>query len=160
MSELFKDLVIDSESPSGLRWADTARRNRGKPAGSLHKSGYYYLKLEGKHLAVHRVVYAKHHGVPLSSIREIDHINCVKTDNRVENLRECSRSENMMNTEQRGSSSGHKGIYFRPSRNLPYQVQVKVNGVIHRAPDCATLEEAIEAMSNLRSELHGQYARF
>ena len=25
MSELFKDLVIDSESPSGLRWANKLR---------------------------------------------------------------------------------------------------------------------------------------
>lgn len=160
MCELLETLVIDPKSPSGLSWSDNARRNKGKPAGSLHKSGYYYVKIGGKQLAVHRVVYAKHHGVQLDSLREIDHINCVKTDNRVENLRECSRSENMMNTVQRGSSSGHKGIYFRPSRNLPYQVQVKLNGVIHRAPDCATLEEAIEAMSKLRSELHGQYARF
>ena len=41
MSELFKDLVIDSESPSGLRWADTARRNRGKRVGALPHEGYF-----------------------------------------------------------------------------------------------------------------------
>ena len=46
-------------------------------------------------IGMHRAVWAWHHG--RFPEKQIDHVNGVETDNRIENLREVSGSENKMN---------------------------------------------------------------
>jgi hypothetical protein len=64
------------------------------------KRGYqsFGFRLGGRkrQLMMHRAVWAWHHGC--FPVTAIDHINGDKTDNRIENLREVSNSENQLNT--------------------------------------------------------------
>lgn len=64
------------------------------------KDGYLYLKCskngESKTFSVHRLVAQAFIPNP-NNLPEIDHINTVPTDNRIENLRWCSRKGNMNN---------------------------------------------------------------
>lgn len=47
----------------------------------------------------------------------VDHINRIGTDNRLANLRRCTRSENQANRRRsRSNSSGFKGVYFDRSK--------------------------------------------
>ena len=59
----------------------------------------------GKRILEHRVIYEMHHG-PIPEGMEIDHINGIRDDNRIENLRVVTRTENQHNVKS------VKGICF------------------------------------------------
>ena len=66
----------------------------GQRAGTVLRDGYRQIRVNGKQYREHHLVWLLHKGyLP----KEIDHINCVRDDNRIENLRECTRTENMQN---------------------------------------------------------------
>lgn len=56
---------------------------------------------------IHRLMYITYIGV-IPVDREIDHINKVKTDNRLENLRLVTKSQNQWNTGKRGKNKSSK----------------------------------------------------
>ena len=66
----------------------------GQKTGHLNFHGYLNTKLDGKNYRTHRLIFMWHYGyLP----KQIDHINGIKDDNRIENLREVSDSENSYN---------------------------------------------------------------
>ena len=67
----------------------------GKRAGSLNINGYHLVYIHGEIYRVHRVIFLWHYGYLPEN--DLDHINRDKEDNRIENLREVSRSCNMSN---------------------------------------------------------------
>lgn len=70
-----------------------------------------------KNYAVHRLVYAAFHNLPLRGdvkLSVIDHIDGDRTNNRLENLDCCTQSENMTRAYKRGS--GHQVIDLRTKR--------------------------------------------
>ena len=56
-----------------------------KEAGSLHSSGYHVTTYNRKKIKTHRVIWEMLKG-PIPAGKEIDHINGVRDDNRIENL--------------------------------------------------------------------------
>lgn len=105
--------MFDYDSKSGeLLWKTTKhRRLIGKPAGNISKySGYRRISMKDKCYYSHRVVWAWHYGAILES-QEIDHVNTIKSDNRIENLRIVSRRENQQNRPKiKGTSSSFIGV--------------------------------------------------
>ncbi|AVJ51901.1 hypothetical protein ebrios_18 [Escherichia phage Ebrios] len=161
MSELFKDLVIDSESPSGLRWADTARyQQAGKPAGTLQSNPRYWVVWVNKRLyRVHRVIMCLLHDLKYASCPVVDHIDGDGSNNSIGNLRLVTHAQNSANMKTPTSNTtGVKGVSYDKRRNK-YRAYVTVHGKQHTAGRFDTLEEAAEAVKKLREELHGQYAR-
>lgn len=80
----------------------------GDVPGSIGPEGYWRISLDGKVYQGHRLVFLYLHGyMP----EEIDHINGVRYDNRAENLRAVSHSENMRNCVVReDSTTGVRGV--------------------------------------------------
>lgn len=75
----------------------------GKSLGTHSGKGDYLgYDVKGKTVFVHRVVFALHHGIEeLKKHEVIDHINGDKYDNRIENLRGLSNSENVHLAKER-----------------------------------------------------------
>ena len=81
----------------------------GDIAGSLNKTNkYYQIRLNYKNYLVHRLIFLYHHNyLP----KVIDHIDRNKLNNKIENLREVTHSQNLMNCKSyKNSSSKYKGV--------------------------------------------------
>lgn len=80
-------------------------------------SGYRIGALDYKMLKAHRVVWALVHGRWPEG--ELDHINRIRDDNRVENLREASPAQQRRNmSKHKSNTSGVTGVSFDKARNL------------------------------------------
>lgn len=83
----------------------------GTVAGTLHHSGYRTITIGGKRRLAHRLAYAMHHGKWPKGC--IDHINRVKDDNRISNLRDVSTSVNSHNSGIGAlNTSGYRGVGY------------------------------------------------
>lgn len=81
----------------------------GKVAGTVDFGGYVVITIDGKRHKAHRLVWLYVHGKWPDVA--MDHINGVRTDNRISNLREANWSENQHNRNlQRNNKSGFMGV--------------------------------------------------
>jgi hypothetical protein len=82
----------------------------GKIVGSINNLGYRMIWVDGRLCTEHRLAWLYVHGE--WPARCIDHINGIKHDNRIANLREATHSQNSMNVAVRpdANSSGFKGV--------------------------------------------------
>ena len=79
-----------------LYWREVKGNRTSGSVGAM-SSGYLRVRALRKAYAVHRIIYVMHHGEPAG---DVDHINRDRTDNRIENLRDVSRSVNAANTNR------------------------------------------------------------
>lgn len=85
----------------------------------------------------------------------VDHINRDQTDNRKENLRLATYSQNGMNSVY-PNQHGHRGITFDVERNK-WQAQIRIDGVKTNLGRFKTKEEAIEAYQQAAMKHHGEF---
>ena len=90
------------------------RQNKFMKPGK-EPNGYLHLILHNdkrKHYLIHRLV-AVHYIPNPENKRCVDHINRIRNDNRIENLRWVTHSENNDNRlKQTNNKSGHKNISY------------------------------------------------
>jgi len=109
-----------------------------------NSNGYicYNLGREMKSFKAHRLV-AQHYIPNPENKGQVDHINRQKDDNRKENLRWVTSSENQQNTCLRKNNKiGIKNICYEKSQNR-YRYHKTINGKNHRK-NFKTLQEAID----------------
>lgn len=100
---------ICNKSRSGLAWTVAFITGHGEvirvgdPAGKLNRHKYWTVWLNGRGYLVHRIIFLLHHG-KLTDGLVIDHINRIRHDNRIENLRELSIGDNARNRGPWGES--------------------------------------------------------
>ena len=116
-------------------------------AGTQRKSnsdGYLNVSVHGRVYPVHRVVMLMCYGFYGEGL-EVDHINHVRNDNRLVNLRFVTRGENLKNKALSSkNTSGVTGVYFLKARKK-YIAQIKVNRKAIHLGMFDTLEGAAEA---------------
>lgn len=118
-------------------------RQANKEATSLDKHGYLRIAIKGKTLFAHRVIWALAYDEWPSMA--LDHINGNKSDNRLDNLRLVSVSENGRNQSLSAvSTSGVTGV-CRDRRPGQWQAYIRVNGRKVHLGTFASLEDAAEA---------------
>lgn len=82
-----------------LLWNSPAKgRRKSGVVGTLRKNGYIKVKLDGDFFYEHRLIFMMHHGFMPDYI---DHINRIRNDNRIENLRSATLSNNCENSSLR-----------------------------------------------------------
>lgn len=91
---------------------------------------------------------------------EVDHINRNGLDNREENLRWATRSQNMANgTKLKVNTSGYRGVskYLR-SKSNPWRAYCTKNKKVRHIGYFSTAEEAAKAYDKVAKEVHGRFA--
>jgi len=83
------------------------KRKIGDRAGYLDKGGYRHIKFKTDTYLEHRIIYFYYYG-NIPDGMHIDHINGIKDDNRLENLRLVTPQENRFNNSCKGYSWNKK----------------------------------------------------
>lgn len=143
-----------------LYWKKVAHPNKqylvGQEAGSIHQTGYRHVTWLGKIHKVHRLIFLLEYGyLP----PEVDHINGDRQDNRIENLRAATRSENQCNRPALvNNTSGYPGVTWH-KKSKAWCVRVMKNGKTVVQQYFKDLELAGLFAVEARSLYHGAYAK-
>lgn len=106
-----------------------------------------------KHVYMHREIMNAPSGM------DVDHINGNTLDNRKENLRICTRSQNKMNTSRRkGNTSGYKGVCF-DNTNKKWLATITINGKLKHIGLFQDAKSAAIAYDKKAKELFGDFAK-
>lgn len=126
----------------------------GDRAGCKHRLGYWRVRVNGKEELEHRVVFAMHNGfVP----EQIDHINCNRQDNRIENLRLSNQSENMQNRRiGSNNKSGIKGVCLHKNTGT-WSAYCKDGKKRKWLGYYKNIKDAEEAVKKYREKAHGEF---
>lgn len=112
-------------------------------AGTTHHLGYRTIYLLGKSYAEHRIAWLYVHGY--WPIADLDHINRVRSDNRLCNLREATRAQNCQNQPIRSSNkSGVTGVYSHKLTGK-WAASINIDGVQKHLGLFLSLADAVQA---------------
>ena len=143
-----------------IRKVSTTNRVKvGDVAGYRNNNnGRYYVTFNKKNYLLHRWIFMYHHGY-LTNGKDVDHIDGNPGNNRIENLREITHAQNLLNSKiYHSNTSGIKGVYWNKQR-CKWQVQLSIKGKVKYLGQYTTLEEAKAVIEKARNEHHGDFAR-
>lgn len=145
-----KYLIYNKENGAFTNKISGKGRIKGKEIKTITKDGYTRITINGVQYRGHRIAFLMSNGyLP----EFLDHKNNIRHDNRLENLRECTRSENNQNKlKRRSSRAQYIGVEKLPGGT--YRTKCKS---IHVG--CyPTAIEAAKAYNERAIELYGEFA--
>lgn len=134
-------------------------RFAGKSAFETNSKGYRVATINGKKILAHRAVWAFAYGSWPKL--ELDHINGDRSDNRIENLRAVTFSENHKNTKmKRSNTSGYNGVSIIKETGR-WRARAKVNGQIINLGvySCATAAAVARKKADIDLGFHENHGR-
>lgn len=133
-------------------------KTKGKVAGFRDpKHGYWCIGFMGSIHGAHRMAWALYYGE--QPPKEIDHINCIKNDNRIINLRACTRSQNQCNhTIRSDNTSGFKGVSW-DSKRRKWIAMININKKQKNLGRFNNIDDAVRAVSMAREAYHADFCR-
>jgi hypothetical protein len=129
-------------------------RKAGDALSSLTDKGYLRSSVGGKSYRVHRLVFLYHHGYMPT---QVDHIDGNRMNNRIENLREATSSQNNQNRKAT-SSSGLKGVVWH-KQSKKWVASICVNRKSVHLGSFISIEEAALVANKARQLAHGEFYR-
>jgi HNH endonuclease len=159
-AELAHSLWFYEWESGALVWRDSPRigKKAGMRAGTIGSHGYWIVTFEGKKYRASRIIWLMVNGRwPLP---EIDHQNGNRADDRFNNLREATRTEQLGNTRVRVDNSlGVKGV--SPSSHSPGKFCAFIcrGGKRKNLGTFSTIMAARAAYDAAAVEWHGQFSR-
>ena len=145
-------LSYDAETGVFHRAKPRKEINVGDVAGCVDSRGYVYARVDGVMYLAHRLAWLYVHGVWPAD--QIDHINGIRADNRIANLREATSAQNHQNqTHGQGNASGRIGVtWCEPCKK--WRALIRVDGVQVHLGVFANIADAIAARAKAKAEYH------
>lgn len=172
MSLLKESLEVDPTCPSGLRWKDRPRghfissaswkrqntKYARKPAGCLDTaSNRFWVLLAPLHLQASRIVWALSNDCDPGHFF-VDHKDGDTTNNRIDNLRLSTHSENSRNKPiSSRNKSGCVGVGWNKRKNR-WAAEINVNNKRIRLGLYKDYNEAVAARRKAEPKHHGEFA--
>jgi hypothetical protein len=127
----------------------------GAKAGTLNHTCYYQIKIKDKKYLNHRLIFLMHNGYLPECL---DHIDGNRVNNRIENLRPATLTENQHNRKlNKNNTSGVKGVSWRKLANK-WAVKIVVNNKQKHLGYFDDLELADLVAQEARDKYHGAFA--
>lgn len=135
------------------RFAQSNNTKAGEIVGNKSINGQLDVRINYKLYKVHRIIWLYVYGV-IPDV-DIDHINGIKTDNRICNLRLATRSENLQNQRKAKSNnkSGFLGVSY-VARTGMYVAQIQVNKKHKYIGSFCNAQDAHDAYLKEKRKLH------
>lgn len=157
--ETVRSLFFYDFSTGALHWIDRPHARSAKRAGDIaggkKPNGRWCITIEGVSYQRSNLVWIFHHDFLPDA--EIDHENRVADDDRIENLREATRSQQLVNRGVMGhNTSGFRSVYFDP-RKKRWAARVSIFGKRKRLGSYDTAEEAAAVADRAGREAYGEF---
>jgi hypothetical protein len=151
--ERLKELLsYNPETGVFIRRINWGKTRKGDFAGTLRPDGYLQIAIDRRFYLTHRLVWFYVYGYWPN--KQVDHVNRVKTDNRIENLRDATPSENQWNTgKQNNNTSGYTGAFWDKRRNK-WRAKLSVSCRVIYCGQYDTPEEAHTAYLAAKEQQH------
>lgn len=140
-----------------LRWSiDTGTAKAGDIVGCECGRGYRQFKFKGVRYLTHRVIFFIFNGYMPEFV---DHIDGNPANNNIANLREATKSQNMINRKtHRNNKAGRLGVDYMPKGNA-WRAQIHKDGKKIYLGTYSTIIDAVAERIRAEKELHGEYSR-
>lgn len=140
--------VLDYDINTGIfTWKETRGRiPKGSIAGCLEDDGYVTIRINRKIYKAHRLAWF--YCFKDWPVLDIDHINRVRSDNSLDNLRELSRADNNRNSLARNTTNT-KNVYKNGSN---YMARISFNGIDNYLGTFKTIDLADESILKFKKE--------
>ncbi len=154
-----RELLAYNPETGAVTWKIARNRTRwkiqpGDLAGGIQPIGYRMVCVNRHRIYNHRLAWAFVHNVWPD---EIDHINGIRDDNRIANLRQVTRSQNGRNQKlHRDNATGVAGVCRHNQRGKPYKAYGTAGGKLTHLGYFDTQEEAAAARAAFDLE-HGYH---
>ena len=125
-----------------------------RKVGTVDSHGYIRLTINYKKYRAHRVIFLHVNGfLP----EYVDHIDGDRLNNKIENLRYCSLSQNSMNSKVRSDSkSGVKGVMWHKASNR-WRGYIRIGGRNKQVGSFKNIVDAEMAIKAFRAKYHGEF---
>ena len=146
--EKARELFVYDRETGVIKWRKrTSHRQRSDlVAGNTWPNGrgYTQINIKGKIYPAHRIAMLLSYGFYGDGL-EVDHVNHVRNDNRLSNLRFVTRTSNQRNrSKNSNNTTGVMGVYYHKA-SRKYMAGIRSDGTQIHLGYFATLEEAAEA---------------
>jgi hypothetical protein len=154
----------DEVEPAKLVWKKDRGRFfcKGKIAGNLcdftaNAAGFRRMvQYDGVKYLAHRLIFFYHYGFFPETV---DHIDGNPLNNRIENLRVATYSENSRNQKKRkNNTTGYKGVSFN-KKYKKYTASICLDGKVKALGSFNTPEEAYEIYKEAALKYYKEFAR-
>lgn len=171
--EFFRECFAYDHEKGEIRWKErpeqhfkTLRDHRvwnnkypGMIAGSIASNGYRQITISGHPVKAHRIAWMMHTGEILDGV--VDHINGIKTDNRIINLRQATALTNARNKKSGSlNKSGVMGVYWSKADGK-WRARIGVNGKYVSLGSFNDINDAISArkIAEIEHSYHENHGR-